>query len=46
MREAVRYDLEPRLCSEEFVDVLLRSERVERRPITEPDTIAGDVGSR
>jgi GNAT superfamily N-acetyltransferase len=35
------YQLEPQLSSEEFIDVLRRSTLAERRPIDEPETIAG-----
>jgi ribosomal protein S18 acetylase RimI-like enzyme len=37
----IRYELEPALTLEEFVDVLRRSTLVERRPVDEPETIAG-----
>ena len=36
----VIYQQEPRLSSEEFIDILVRSTLAERRPIGEPDTIA------
>ena len=36
-----RYELEPSLKAEEFVDVLQRSTLAERRPVDEADTIAG-----
>jgi GNAT superfamily N-acetyltransferase len=35
------YQLEPQLSSEEFIDLLRRSTLAERRPIDEPETIAG-----
>jgi len=37
----IRYNLEPSLTSEEFIDVLRRSTLAERRPVDESDTIAG-----
>jgi ribosomal protein S18 acetylase RimI-like enzyme len=37
----VRYALEPTLAPEEFIDVLRRSTLAERRPVGQPDTIAG-----
>jgi predicted N-acetyltransferase YhbS len=36
----VLYNLEPRLSSEEFIDLLVRSTLAERRPIDKPDLIA------
>lgn len=36
-----RYQTEPNLQPDEFVDVLLRSTLADRRPIDEADTIAG-----
>jgi ribosomal protein S18 acetylase RimI-like enzyme len=41
MSEAVAYDLEPGLSSDEYVDLLVRSTLSERRPIAELETIAG-----
>jgi GNAT superfamily N-acetyltransferase len=38
---ANRFSLEPGLASDEFIDVLRRSTLAERRPIGEPETIAG-----
>jgi predicted N-acetyltransferase YhbS len=35
------YQLEPQLSPEEFIDLLRRSTLAERRPIDEPETIAG-----
>jgi GNAT superfamily N-acetyltransferase len=37
----IRYELDPSLKPEEFVDVLRRSTLAERRPVEEPDTIVG-----
>ena len=37
----ILYALEPNLSSHEFVDVLVRSTLAERRPVDEPETIAG-----
>jgi ribosomal protein S18 acetylase RimI-like enzyme len=37
----IRYELESALTPEEFVDVLRRSTLAERRPVDEPETIAG-----
>jgi GNAT superfamily N-acetyltransferase len=37
----IRYDLEPSLTPEEFIDVLRRSTLAERRPVDQPDTMAG-----
>lgn len=37
--DAIRFDLEPHLSVEEFVDVLVRSTLSERRPIHDRDTI-------
>ena len=39
--EQVTYQLEPDLTAEEFVDVLRRSTLAERRPVSQPETIAG-----
>jgi GNAT superfamily N-acetyltransferase len=41
MSNAIGYALEPDLTAAEFVDVLVRSTLAERRPIGEPETIAG-----
>ena len=41
MSNAIGYALEPGLTAAEFVDVLVRSTLAERRPIGEPETIAG-----
>jgi GNAT superfamily N-acetyltransferase len=41
MPDAISYALEPGLCRDEFVDLLIRSKLAERRPIGEADTIAG-----
>jgi ribosomal protein S18 acetylase RimI-like enzyme len=38
---ANRFSLEPELAPAEFVDILQRSTLAERRPIGEPETIAG-----
>jgi GNAT superfamily N-acetyltransferase len=35
------YQIEPKLPAEEFIDVLRRSKLAERRPVSEPGTIAG-----
>ena len=35
------YQIEPQLPAEEFTDLLCRSTLAERRPVAEPDTIAG-----
>ena len=35
------YQTEPRLTAEEFIDLLHRSTLAERRPVSEPDVIAG-----
>jgi hypothetical protein len=35
------YQLEPQLPADEFIDLLRRSTLSERRPVSEPDTIAG-----
>jgi GNAT superfamily N-acetyltransferase len=35
----VKYDLEPGLVAEEFVDLLVRSTLAERRPVGDPETI-------
>jgi GNAT superfamily N-acetyltransferase len=35
------YDLEPALSAAEFIDVLQRSTLAERRPVDDPETIAG-----
>ena len=37
----IRYGLETSLTPEEFTDILRRSTLAERRPVDEPDTIAG-----
>ncbi len=37
----IRYQLEPQLAAEEFVDLLRRSTLAARRPVGEPSTIAG-----
>lgn len=39
--DSIRFAREPSLSSEEFIDVLRRSTLAERRPVAEPDTIAG-----
>ncbi|HEX4590752.1 MAG TPA: GNAT family N-acetyltransferase, partial [Gemmataceae bacterium] len=39
--EDITYALEPALSAAEFVDLLVRSTLAERRPVDEPDTIAG-----
>lgn len=39
--DGIRFDQEPSLSAEEFIDVLRRSTLAERRPVAEPDTIAG-----
>jgi GNAT superfamily N-acetyltransferase len=36
-----RYDIEPDLTPAEFIDVLRRSTLAERRPVDDPDVIAG-----
>jgi GNAT superfamily N-acetyltransferase len=36
---AIRYQLEPELRSDEFIDVLKRSTLAERRPVDKPDRI-------
>jgi ribosomal protein S18 acetylase RimI-like enzyme len=41
MPETVVYILEPDLSSAEYIDLLIRSTLAERRPVAEPDTIAG-----
>ena len=41
MSSPIAYDAEPGLTAEEFVDVLRRSTLAERRPVNEPDTVAG-----
>ena len=38
---AITYSLEPDLSPSEFIDVLRRSTLAERRPVDQPDTIAG-----
>jgi ribosomal protein S18 acetylase RimI-like enzyme len=43
MTASIEYQLEPALTSAEFIDVLIRSTLAERRPIHEPDTIAGMI---
>ena len=37
----IAYQLEPALSTEEFIDVLVRSTLAERRPVGEPERIAG-----
>jgi GNAT superfamily N-acetyltransferase len=37
----VTYQIEPQLTAEEFIDLLHRSTLAERRPVSEPETIAG-----
>lgn len=37
----MRYQLEPDLSVDEFIDVLVRSSLAERRPVSERETIAG-----
>lgn len=37
----IDYAIEPDLTADEFVDVLRRSTLAERRPVDQPDTIAG-----
>ena len=44
MLDVVTYGIEPALAAREFVDVLVRSTLGERRPIDQPDTIAGMLG--
>jgi predicted N-acetyltransferase YhbS len=39
--DEVIYQIEPELQADEFVDLLRRSTLAERRPVSEPDTIAG-----
>jgi GNAT superfamily N-acetyltransferase len=39
--EPIRFALEPELASAEFIDVLRRSTLAERRPVGDPETIAG-----
>ena len=39
--EEVEYAIEPRLTAAEFVDLLRRSTLAERRPVDQPQTIAG-----
>jgi ribosomal protein S18 acetylase RimI-like enzyme len=39
--DEVIYQIEPELMADEFVDLLRRSTLAERRPVSEPDTIAG-----
>lgn len=41
--DTVAYQLEPSLSSEEYIDLLIRSTLAERRPVDDPDTIAGMV---
>lgn len=41
----VRYCLEPELTPAEFVDLLIRSTLAERRPVDQPDTLAGMLAS-
>ena len=36
-----QYRLEPELSREEFIDLLVRSTLAERRPVDDPETIAG-----
>ncbi|HEY3394079.1 MAG TPA: GNAT family N-acetyltransferase [Lacipirellulaceae bacterium] len=43
MSDTVAYQLEPSLSSEEYIDLLIRSTLAERRPVDDPDTIAGMV---
>src|SRR5436309_14821671 len=42
--EDLSYALEPALSPAEFVDLLIRSTLAERRPVDEPETIAGMLG--
>jgi hypothetical protein len=37
----IQYALEPDLTTKEFVDVLVRSTLAERRPVDQPEAIAG-----
>src|SRR4051794_18336277 len=37
----IHYSLEPQLSVAEFIDVLRRSTLADRRPVDDPDTIAG-----
>ena len=37
----IAFKLEPGLATEEFIDVLIRSTLAERRPVAEPERIAG-----
>lgn len=39
--DVIKYELEPELDVEEFIDVLIRSTLAERRPIAERGTVAG-----
>jgi len=39
--DQVHYAVEPELGVEEFIDVLARSTLAERRPVSEPGTVAG-----
>ena len=41
MEEKILYAIEPELSVEEFADVLLRSTLAERRPMDQPDLMAG-----
>lgn len=41
MSASVVYDLEPGLPCDEFIDLLVRSTLAERRPVDQPETIAG-----
>jgi ribosomal protein S18 acetylase RimI-like enzyme len=41
MSELIRYQQEPNLPPAEFIDVLVRSTLAERRPVDQPQTIAG-----
>jgi predicted N-acetyltransferase YhbS len=41
MSDAFRYDIEPSLSPEDFIDVLVRSTLAERRPVDDAATIAG-----
>jgi len=41
MEEEILYAIEPELSVEEFADVLLRSTLAERRPMDQPDLMAG-----
>lgn len=39
----IRYQLEPQLTSDEFIDLLIRSTLAERRPVDDRDAIAGMI---